>query len=287
MSHEVPLPMPDYLDPIEPVDSGPRHLIVRVKDQLIVFRDIDGYGVQGPRCVAATSSRKKRCATSVQSNGQFGSWSEWHIADTGGEVDAVVCYDSEVEAFIRQRCDRHLESDAPDAVAPSWEMFDPVLHEDLIEYPYFPTWTPEGLKSVRRDGTVFKRSLDPFDEIDGIGDLLREARQARTEPPRRTALYRFYDADDVLLYIGISDHLATRHMSHVAESSWMEFAARSTIERHPTRAEAADAEVAAIRAESPLFNSQHNDEPDAVRRLVDYLIKHGRTDLLAPAVSRG
>jgi predicted GIY-YIG superfamily endonuclease len=108
-------------------------------------------------------------------------------------------------------------------------------------------------------------------------------------PPddKPTALYRWWDAADLLLYIGISDELAERVKGHVKGSSWMDFAVRSTIERHPTRSAALDAEETAIKAERPLFNHQHNSTPEAQKRLVEYLIKHNRIDLLAPAVFRG
>ena len=102
-----------------------------------------------------------------------------------------------------------------------------------------------------------------------------------------TALYRYYDANDLLLYVGISERLLIRMGSHVEGSSWMDFAVRSIIERFPSRDEALDAEEAAIKAERPLFNHQHNSTPEARRRLVEYLVAHGRPDLLAPAVSRG
>lgn len=109
--------------------------------------------------------------------------------------------------------------------------------------------------------------------------------------PRRTNkatfLYRFYDADDVLLYVGITDDLGERTFNHARSSSWMDFAVRSTIERYMSRREAEKHEVDAIRAERPLFNVAHNDDPNVEGRLVDYLIEHDRRDLLRVAVSRG
>ncbi|MEV0214369.1 hypothetical protein [Micromonospora sp. NPDC050695] len=104
---------------------------------------------------------------------------------------------------------------------------------------------------------------------------------------RPTALYFWYDADGLLLYIGITGDLATRQSSHAKRSSWSEFADHSKIRRFPSRPEAEAAEKAAIESERPLFNHQHNDTPEARQRLVAYLIEHGRMDLLAPAVSRG
>jgi hypothetical protein len=104
---------------------------------------------------------------------------------------------------------------------------------------------------------------------------------------RVTALYRWYDEADVLLYIGISDGLSGRMSDHVAGSSWMDFAARSTITRYADRSQAAKAEIKAIETEHPLFNQAHNNTPEARLRLVEYLIERDRLDLLAPAVSRG
>jgi hypothetical protein len=101
------------------------------------------------------------------------------------------------------------------------------------------------------------------------------------------ALYRYWDADDLLLYVGITGHMGYRERSHIKGSSWMDFAVRSTIERFPCKFQAEPAEREAIQAEHPLFNHKHNESREAQQRLVDYLVRHGRTDLLAPAVSRG
>lgn len=113
------------------------------------------------------------------------------------------------------------------------------------------------------------------------------AAQAAAKDARETALYHWWDDADVLLYIGIADRIGNRTKDHAKGSSWMEFAARSTVERFPSRSIALTAEETAIKAEHPIFNKQHNDTPEAHRRLVEYLIQRDRLDLLAPAVSRG
>lgn len=115
----------------------------------------------------------------------------------------------------------------------------------------------------------------------------RTRRTGKAAKATSTALYRYYDAADTLLYVGMTGDLAEREVEHIRDSTWMDFAARSTIERFPTRAEAEDAERDAIRDEAPLFNIAHNDTPGMTRRLVDYLIEQDRRDLLLPAVSRG
>jgi hypothetical protein len=123
--------------------------------------------------------------------------------------------------------------------------------------------------------------------VDRLTAALAEAQSLKgTKPPRATALYRWFDDADLLLYIGISDELPGRTSDHIERSSWMEFAVKATIERHPSRKEALAAEKAAIKGEGPLFNDQHNRTPTMQLRLVEYLIERGRTDLLAPAVRR-
>lgn len=104
---------------------------------------------------------------------------------------------------------------------------------------------------------------------------------------RETVLYRYYDTEDVLLYVGISANMPGRLDSHETDSTWMDFAARSTLEHFGDRADAEAAEQAAIEADRPLFNILHNDNPDRVRRIVDYLIDRDRRDLLVPLISRG
>lgn len=95
-------------------------------------------------------------------------------------------------------------------------------------------------------------------------------------------LYRYFDDDQVPLYIGRSAHLATREQVHIDTSKWMDFAASSTIERCETAEALAEAERTAIRTERPIFNKQHNDTPEAKERLRAYLERHDRLDLLTP-----
>jgi hypothetical protein len=72
--------------------------------------------------------------------------------------------------------------------------------------------------------------------------------------PKPTTLYRFYDADDRLLYVGITEHLAHRTRDHRHGALWWDDAVRSTLERFPSRPEAKSAESRAILTEDPLHN---------------------------------
>ena len=72
-----------------------------------------------------------------------------------------------------------------------------------------------------------------------------------------TALYRHFDADGRLLYVGIARSVTARLAQH-ADSPWDDQIARVEVERFATREEAEAAEREAIRAEKPIHNRAHN-----------------------------
>lgn len=77
--------------------------------------------------------------------------------------------------------------------------------------------------------------------------------------PEPTALYRLYDADDHLLYVGVSKHPELRFEEHrMAGAHWISAAARRDIKWYPSRPEALAAEKDAIRAEHPEHNGTYN-----------------------------
>src|SRR5438132_2180190 len=84
--------------------------------------------------------------------------------------------------------------------------------------------------------------------------------------PEPTAVYRFFDADDALLYIGISidpDERWKAHRYGTDRNGWPKEAVRRTIEWRDSRPEALKAEEEAIKAERPLYNEKHNyDDAD-------------------------
>ena len=69
-----------------------------------------------------------------------------------------------------------------------------------------------------------------------------------------TALYRFYDQDDTLLYVGVSSNPAGRWVTHAAEKQWWPQVVRKTVVIYGSRIEAEIAEGIAIRSETPLHN---------------------------------
>ena len=73
---------------------------------------------------------------------------------------------------------------------------------------------------------------------------------------RKASVYRMYDEDDRLLYIGASSETLGRFRAHASnpEYDWYEDVRTIKIEKHPTMRDALEAERAAIQAESPVYN---------------------------------
>lgn len=69
-----------------------------------------------------------------------------------------------------------------------------------------------------------------------------------------TALYRLYDAQDQLLYIGISEDPEKRWAHHASEKPWWPQVARKQVGWFPTREEAEAAEARAIATEHTPHN---------------------------------
>lgn len=79
------------------------------------------------------------------------------------------------------------------------------------------------------------------------------------------ALYRFYDAAGVLLYVGITADPGVRFKQHRGDKAWWTEVVNIRIEKLPTKAAVLAAERTAIREERPLWNVTHNEAVAAVR----------------------
>lgn len=74
------------------------------------------------------------------------------------------------------------------------------------------------------------------------------------------SLYRFYDSEGALLYVGITEVGAMRWNQHRKSKHWWSDVASTTVEHFRTRPEALEAEKQAIIAERPIHNVVHNRE---------------------------
>lgn len=79
---------------------------------------------------------------------------------------------------------------------------------------------------------------------------------------RESTLYRHFDADNNLLYVGISLSAYQRFAQHKRHSKWAGQSVRMEMERFEDRKAAMAAEELAIRKEKPKFNITHNNTGD-------------------------
>jgi excisionase family DNA binding protein len=85
-----------------------------------------------------------------------------------------------------------------------------------------------------------------------IAECIKESMHPRASDP--TCLYRHFDADGALLYVGVSLSAIARLCQHRAESGWFGRITTVTLQWFPNRSQALAAETAAIRSEHPLHN---------------------------------
>lgn len=114
---------------------------------------------------------------------------------------------------------------------------------------------------------------------------------------RRTALYRFFAADDTLLYVGIAYDVEARTRSHRRTAVWFDQQTRRTVQWFDRRLDALRAEVEAICAECPRHNKRHagraappahddeaSDSPEVQAALAEYV---GEVIALLACVRKG
>jgi predicted GIY-YIG superfamily endonuclease len=93
-----------------------------------------------------------------------------------------------------------------------------------------------------------------------------------------TTLYRFFDKDDRLLYVGITKNYMTRLTNHIQSKNWIQQAVRCEFEHFDTREEASNAEIDAVQFENPIHNKQYASERE---KHLAAIIKHLKGDEVA------
>ena len=94
-------------------------------------------------------------------------------------------------------------------------------------------------------------------------------------------LYRAFDCNNQLLYVGISNDWTRRLHEHEKQSLWFDKTQHVTIEKFETRAEVEVAEKAAIEQEKPVFNKQYSTSFDYPRNhwvALKKAVKSGKAD---------
>ena len=99
-------------------------------------------------------------------------------------------------------------------------------------------------------------------------------------------LYRFFDKENNLLYIGISINAYNRYKGHLATKTWMDGVANITLQGYNSRAEVEAAEIEAIRSENPKYNRirYNKNERPSLEELIDNMAQ-GMANLTADEIA--
>lgn len=90
--------------------------------------------------------------------------------------------------------------------------------------------------------------------------------------PRGPVVYRLFDADDELLYVGFTANAAQRMRGHSSEKQWWPDVARASFERFDTEVSALKAEAKAIRETPGLHNRASRIVPSIASPLLGIVI---------------
>ena len=75
---------------------------------------------------------------------------------------------------------------------------------------------------------------------------------------QKASLYRHFNDEGALLYVGVSKSVASRTKQHKASSHWANEISRTETQDFESREDALSAEVVAIKTENPIYNVAHN-----------------------------
>ena len=90
----------------------------------------------------------------------------------------------------------------------------------------------------------------------------------------KTTLYRYFDSEGQLLYVGITGNIKGRQSQHAKKAEWFSQIANATYEHYDFRNDAFRAEAIAIRTEKPIHNiAMNNTQAEQSPYLDDFRLK--------------
>lgn len=106
---------------------------------------------------------------------------------------------------------------------------------------------------------------------------IKAARKEKLLEPSNQTLYRFFNSNNELLYVGITNNPFNRFSGHSKDKNWFSEIAYSTFEHYPNRLAVDKAETAAIKAEKPKYNKA---KVDGFEKAQDHFkkIRYGRIE---------
>jgi predicted GIY-YIG superfamily endonuclease len=102
-----------------------------------------------------------------------------------------------------------------------------------------------------------------------------------TDKPQ--VLYRMFDADGNLLYVGLTNNPRSRFSDHCKTKSWFDQVSNIKVQTFQSRRDLLDAERTAIETEVPLHNVTHNEVRAEIRFGVQFEADEDEDDRLAVA----
>lgn len=81
-----------------------------------------------------------------------------------------------------------------------------------------------------------------------------------TPPQAQASVYRYYDRDGTLLYVGVTKRGQIRNCEHASFKEWWPYVSTQEVEHFPTYQMALSEEKALICERRPPFNKQHNPD---------------------------
>lgn len=84
-----------------------------------------------------------------------------------------------------------------------------------------------------------------------------------------TSVYLYFDADGILIYVGITSRGPDRQAEHARDKPWWPLVRRQEVEHYDTRRDAESREKALIGERRPPYNVLHNSEHRETRALYE------------------
>jgi predicted GIY-YIG superfamily endonuclease len=135
----------------------------------------------------------------------------------------------------------------------AWSIPIDEVNRHLIEHGIEPV----AVDMTRREAFAGLRQLTGLNQR-ALNEVLVSAGRKPHEP---TTLYRLFDDDMRLLYVGIAGNPGRRFEQHAIDKPWWGEVAFVRTRHFETRSDALDAERQAIQEENPRHNVVHRVQP--------------------------
>lgn len=128
----------------------------------------------------------------------------------------------------------------------------------------------DNVDAVLKGGTVVRATVPSSTEYEAVN--LPVLKSSKAVP---TSVYRYYDKNKILIYVGITSTGITRNRQHNADKAWWKYVASQEIDHYGSRDAARFNEINLINRFRPPFNRQHNPDYEAIHAYYLELVGEG------------